>query len=119
RRIRGPNIKLGKIERERTPNSRSGAQLYFPAKQVGQLSTDRQPKTGASILSACARIGLLKGFEDDALLFQWNPDPCVGYFKGDHISYVAQYLMFRRPSAQRMREIQTDAPVFRKLEGVR
>ena len=87
---RRTHVGLRQIEREGAALAGRALQLDFAAEQVGQFAADGQAQTGAAELAAGARIGLLEGLEDDALLFRRNADAGIGDLEGDHRAGAAR-----------------------------
>ncbi len=96
---RRTNIGLRQVESEHAAFAGSAAQLNFSAEQAGQFAADREPQSGAAVLAAGARIGLLEGLEDDSLFFRRNADAGVRNFEGDDGRRAGKDRMRRAPSA--------------------
>src|ERR1700742_5073983 len=76
-RLRGGAAYVGQRQEQRKGAAlpRDAAQLDFTAQEIRQLAADRQSQAGAAVLAAGARVGLLEGFENDALLFRRDAYP--------------------------------------------
>ena len=95
----GADVGLRQVEREGAALAGVAAQLDFAAEQVGQFAADGQAETGAAVLAAGARIGLLEGLEDDALFFRRDADAGIGDLEGDHRTGAGEDGMIGAPAA--------------------
>ena len=98
---RRTDVGLRQIESERAAGAGDAAELNFTAEQAGEFAADRKTKAGAAVLAAGAGIGLLEGFEDDALFFRRNADAGVGDFEGDDRCGALENRMIARSSRRR------------------
>src|SRR5262249_18285967 len=64
--------------------ARRTLQLNFTAKEAAEFAGNGKSEPGTAILAAGAGVGLLKRFEDDALLFSRDADTGVRNFESDH-----------------------------------
>jgi hypothetical protein len=113
-----PNISLRQVERKRTAAAGSAAQLNLSAQQTGQLAADSQTKAGPAVFPAGARVRLLEGLEDDALLFEWNANASIGNLECNYGSGLAQNRVVLSPTALGQRYGQPDAAQFRELKSI-
>ena len=58
--------------------------MDLAAKKIGKLAADRQAEFSAAILATGAGIGLLEGFENDALLINRDSNSRIGDFEGNN-----------------------------------
>ena len=90
---------MREIQREGAAFAGHTAKFDFSSQQVGQLTADGQPQTGAAVLATRASVGLLECFENNALLFRRNANACVGHFEGHYQRRPFEHRMIVRPAA--------------------
>src|ERR1700727_2164689 len=77
----GTDIGLGEVEGECAAFTGFAPQMDFAPKKVCELAADCEPETGSSVSPVGARVGLLEGLEDDALLLWRNANAGVPHLE--------------------------------------
>jgi hypothetical protein len=117
--LRRRSVLTREVECERAPGARDAHDADLPAEQAGNLATDRQPEPGPSVAAARRAVGLLEGFENDALLFFGDPDARVRHAERDDGVGLVQDLVAAAPAVARELHFHRDVTVLGELEGVR
>ena len=84
------------VKSESAALAENAVEADFSTEQGGQLTGDRQAQPGAAVFAAGAGIGLLKGLEDELLLFGGDADARVTDGKGNHVEGAAGLLEDRK-----------------------
>src|ERR1700753_4046140 len=119
RRRRRSNIRLRNVEREGASLTGRAAQLNLSSQQVRQFAADGQSESRSAVLAACSGIGLLKGLEDDALLFLRNTNAGIRDLERNHRARAIENRMAIAPSGGDRRNLQTHTSLLGELECVR
>src|SRR5579864_5879413 len=106
-------------EGERAPAPWSARNAEFAAEEARDIAADRQAETRSAVSSTGRTVGLLKGFEDELLLFGRNADSGVGDVER-HVALrdargfaVGGRAILQHPNSQR------DGPTIGEFEGIR
>src|SRR5690349_19697379 len=106
------------IDREGAAHIGRAAKLDLTAKKVRQLSGDCEPKSGAAIFAAGARIGLLERLEDDLLFRGSNTDARVRYLERNDLGCLIQNGVARAPAFRHRLYLEPNPALLGKLESV-
>ena len=114
--------RAGVVERqvkgERAALTVRADQADFTSQQRGQFAADRQPQSGAAILAAGARVGLLKGLENQALLLRRDADARVFDGERDDLLGLAEHRMIGGPARGGKADSDGHVAVGGELHGV-
>jgi hypothetical protein len=89
------------VQREGAALARHARQPDFAAQQMRKLAADGKPESRPAITPRRAGVGLLEGFEDDALLLKRYPDTGVADRELDHGRCLRERRVIDRPSTRR------------------
>src|SRR6185312_4959436 len=117
--VGGPQILDRQIEDEGAADAGGAAQLNLAAEKIGELAADGEAEAGAAVAAAGAGVGLLKGLEDDLLLFRHDADAGVRDLEGDHGRAVREHRMIGAPAFGGGPDAEPDAALLGEFEGVR
>src|SRR5205814_2055396 len=118
-RARGAGVAHWQVQGEGAALAGRADQPDLTAEQGRQFAADGESQTGAAVLATGTRIGLLEGFEDQALLFGSDANARVGDFDGDGALDKTQNRVIGRPAARDRLDAHRDLTVRSELEGVR
>src|SRR5690348_11680838 len=113
------DVHLRQIEREGTAFAGGAFKLNFATEEAGKFAADGKAETCAAVLARSACIGLLEGFEDDALLLLRNADAGIGDFERDHGADGAENRMIWRPTACNTLDGKAHLALLSEFESVR
>src|SRR4029450_3388826 len=106
------------IERKRATLSGLASQPDLPSEQRGEFSRNGQSKACASVFSGGAGGGLLKGLEDERLLFRRDADARVAYCQRDYLFGSIKARIVGAPAILNQADLHADLSAQGKLEGI-
>src|SRR4029077_386311 len=101
------------------PFARCTHDTDLAAKQARDFATDGQSKSGTTILSAGAHIGLLEWLENELQFIRGNANSGVGRRERDHDTGSIQYVVIRAPAIFGHFDLECYLAAFGKLERIR